>query len=91
MAELISTGLVAVLVITLAYCIAALLKIVRGGVATTDAMFRGGVTFGSLRRGDVPHQSSGSSLVVREGMCATVSADGSVDVVQTRTIARDAL
>jgi hypothetical protein len=86
-----STALVAVLLVLLAYCVAALLKVLRGGLATTDAMLRGGVTFGSLRRGDVPFQPSGSALVVREGMRACVAKDGSVEVTQTRTIARDAI
>ncbi len=89
--EFMSTALVALLLVAIAYCLAALLKVIRGGVTTTDAMLRGGVTYGSLRRGDVPHQPSGSSLVVREGMCAYVAEDGSVEVAQTRTIARDAI
>jgi hypothetical protein len=91
LAELISTGVVVGIVLLLAYSVAALLKVLRGGVATTDAMLRGGVTFGTLWNGNVPGQPSGSALVVREGMCASVAEDGSVDVVQTRTIARDAL
>lgn len=91
MAELISTVLVVGILAMLAYCAAALMKVVRGGVSTTDVMLRGGVTFGTLWRGDVPNQSSGSALVVREGICASVAEDGSVEVVQTRTIARDAL
>lgn len=91
MAELVSTLCVGVVLMALAYCVAALLKVIRGGVATTDAMLRGGVTYGTLWRGDVPPQPSGSSLVVREGMCAFVDDGGELEVVQTRTIARDAL
>lgn len=91
MVELLSTICVGGVLIALAYCVAALLKVIRGGVVTTEAMFRGGVTYGTLWRGDVPAQPSGSSLVVREGMCAHVGEDGALEVVQTRTIARDAL
>lgn len=91
MVDFLSTGLVAVLLVLLAYFVAALLKVLRGGLATTDAMLRGGVTFGALRRGEVPFQPRCSALVVREGMRACVAEDGFVEVIQTRTIARDAI
>ncbi len=91
MIDVVSTMVVGVLIVCIAYCLAALIKVVRGGVGTTEAMLRGGVSFGTLRRGDVPSQPSGSALVVREGMCAQVGENGLVEVTETRTIARDAI
>lgn len=91
MVELLTTCGIAIVLAGLAYCVAALLKVIRGGVVATDAMLRGGVGFRTLREGDVPSQLSGTSLVVREGMRAWIEPDGSVEIKQTRTIARDAL
>jgi len=90
-AELLSTLTIALLLVALAFCVAALIRVINGGVAETDAMLRGGVGIGALARGDIPRQPSGASLIVREGMRARVEADGTVEVIETRTIARDAL
>lgn len=75
----------------LAMVVAGLLHVLKGGVRQTDEYLRSGVSLGGLLRGSVSEQDSGSLVNVREGMRASVDADGKPDIRGTRTIARDAL
>ncbi|AJP73429.1 hypothetical protein [Sphingomonas hengshuiensis] len=91
MADLLSAAVVIAIMILLAMTVAALLHVLNGGVRQTDEYLRGGVSLGSLWRGTVRKQDTGSLVTVREGLRASVNEDGEVEMRGTRTIARDAL
>lgn len=91
MAVILSTVAVIVAMVFLAMTIAGLLNVLNAGVRQTDEYLRGGVSLGTLLRGDVDEQDSGSLVTVREGLRATVDESGELKIRGTRTIARDAL
>ncbi len=65
------------------------LRVRAGGPALTDALLRGGVTFGALWHGKVPNRGTGSLVPAREGLWMEANSDGELEVDKTRTVARD--
>ena len=68
--------------------IAALRKVVSGGVDQTEEFMRSGVDYEGLRDGIVPPQESGSMIMIREGIRLS-SNNGKLRLTPTSTISRD--
>lgn len=68
--------------------IAALRKVLAGGIDQTEAFLRSGVDFKGLHEGKVPAQESGSMITIREGIRLS-SNKGKLRLTPTSTISRD--
>ncbi|KQN07150.1 hypothetical protein ASE85_18995 [Sphingobium sp. Leaf26] len=78
-----------VLIISLSWTVRAWRQLREAGSHETEELMRGGVSLGSLWRGDVPRPDNGSLVTVREGIKMSKGPDGKPRVIQTRTISRD--
>jgi hypothetical protein len=84
--------LVALLVgafVVLRWAFSAYLRVRRQGVQHSEELLRAGVTLRTLVNGSVPGRTTGALLPSREGMIASVSRDGGLEIRGTRTVARD--
>lgn len=68
--------------------IAALRKVLSGGVDQTEEFLRSGVDHEGLWEGHVPPQESGSMITIREGIRLS-SNKGKLRLTPTSTISRD--
>ena len=68
--------------------IAALRKVLSGGIDQTEEFLRSGVDHEGLWEGHVPAQESGSMITIREGIRLS-SNKGVLSLTSTSTISRD--